>query len=412
MARNFLALFPALKYKNYQLYILAQLITVSGTWMQQVAQAWLVLTLTHSAFLVGVVAAARNLPTLLLFGLFGGAVVDRFRKKKAILFLTKICAMLLALVLGILTFTNVITLTQIAIFAFLLGVVDAIDNPARQVFVAGMVERKDLSSAIAINAGVFNAARFIGPSIGGFLIFLIQPAGVFMVNAIGYFAVIIALIFIKEKEVISKVEANPIKSIKVGLFYSFSHPTIRNLLFFGAISSVFGWSYSTILPVVARDDFGLGAVELGYMYSAFGIGSVVATIFVSIFANKINRVTYIISGSLLFSLSMIVFSYSSEFNLSLLLLFLAGIGLISQFAMMNATIQHIVPDNLRGRVMSIYLFMLIGMLPLGSFQIGFVAEHFGSMFAIGLGAFIVFFSGIFVAIKRKSIMEPLAFQRL
>jgi MFS family permease len=176
--------------------------------MQQVAQAWLVLQLTHSAFLVGVVAAARNLPTLLLFGLFGGAVVDRFKKKKTILFLTKICAMLLAIVLSLLTFADVITLTQIAILAFLLGVVDAIDNPARQVFVAGMVEKQDLSSAIAINSGVFNAARFIGPSIAGFLIFLIEPAGVFMVNAIGYFAVIIALVFIKEKEIILKVEAN------------------------------------------------------------------------------------------------------------------------------------------------------------------------------------------------------------
>jgi len=412
MARYFLSLFPAFKYKNYQLYIFAQLITVSGTWMQQVAQAWLVLQLTHSAFLVGVVAAARNLPTLLLFGLFGGAVVDRFKKKKTILFLTKICAMLLAIVLSLLTFADVITLTQIAILAFLLGVVDAIDNPARQVFVAGMVEKQDLSSAIAINSGVFNAARFIGPSIAGFLIFLIEPAGVFMVNAIGYFAVIIALVFIKEKEIILKVEANPIKSIKEGLSYSFSHPTIRSLLIFGAVSSIFGWSFSTILPVVARDDFGLGAVELGYMYSAFGIGSVVATVFVSIFANRVNKITYIIAGSFLFSLSMITFSYSSQFSFSLFLLFLAGLGLISQFAMMNATIQHIVPDNIRGRVMSIHVLMLIGVLPLGSLEAGFMAEHFGSLFAIGLGAFIVFFYGIFMAIKRKSIMEPLVSQKL
>ena len=403
MARYFLALFPAFKYKDYQLYILAQLITVSGTWMQQVAQAWLVLQLTHSAFLVGVIAAARNLPTLLLFGLFGGAVVDRFKKKKTILFLTKICAMILALALSLLTFADVITLTQIATLAFLLGVVDAIDNPARQVFVARMVEKEDLSSAIAINAGVFNTARFIGPSIAGFLIFLIEPAGVFMVNAMGYLAVILALIFIKEKEVASAVNGNPLKSIKEGVSYSFSHPTIRSLLIFGAVSSIFGWSFSTILPVVARDAFRLGAIELGYMYSAFGIGSVVATVFVSIFANRVNKITHIISGSLLFSLSMIIFSYSSEFNFSLFLLFLAGFGLISQFAMMNATIQYIVPDNIRGRVMSIHVFTLIGMLPLGSLEAGFMAEHFGSLFAIGFGAYIVFFYGIFIAIKKKSI---------
>jgi MFS family permease len=163
---------------------------------------------------------------------------------------------------------------------------------------------------------------------------------------------------------------------------------------------------------VARDDFGLGAVELGYMYSAFGIGSVVATVFVSIFANRVNKITYIIAGSFLFSLSMITFSYSSQFSFSLFLLFLAGLGLISQFAMMNATIQHIVPDNIRGRVMSIHVLMLIGVLPLGSLEAGFMAEHFGSLFAIGLGAFIVFFYGIFMAIKRKSIMEPLVSQKL
>lgn len=392
--RQFLALFPAFKYKNFQLFILGQFITVSGTWMQQVAQAWLVLTLTHSAFLVGVIAAARNLPTLLLFGLFGGAIVDRFKKKKTILYLTKICAMFLALILSLLTFTDVITLTQIAILAFLLGVVDAIDNPARQVFVAEMVEKQDLSSAIAINAGVFNAARMIGPSIAGFLIFLIEPAGVFMINAVGYLAVIFALIFIKEKEVVSSIEGNPLKSIKVGLSYSFSHPMIKSLLIFGALTSIFGWSYSTILPVVVRDVFRLGAVELGYMYSAFGIGSVVATILVSIFANRVNKIAYIIAGSLLFSLSMITFSYSSEFNLSLVLLFLAGVGIISQFAMMNTAIQHIVPDNIRGRVMSIYVFMLIGMLPIGSFQIGFLAEHLGSLTAIRIGAIVVLLFGI------------------
>lgn len=409
--RRFFSLFPALKYQNFRLFILGQLITVSGGWMQQVAQAWLVLSLTNSPFLVGIMAAARNLPTLLLFGLLGGAIVDRFEKKKTILYLTKTSAMILAFALGVLAFSGVITLAQIAVLAFLLGVVEAVDNPARQVFVAKMVEREDLSSAIAINAGVFNAARFIGPSVGGFLIYLIEPAGVFLVNGVGYLAVILALVFIKEKGGILASEANPIKSIEEGLSYSFSHPTIRALLIFGAITSVFGWSFSTILPVVAKDAFGLGAIELGYMYSTFGIGSVIATVFVSALANRVNKITYIIAGAMLFSLSMITFSFVSEFTLSLVLLFLAGLGLISQFAMMNATIQYIVPDSLRGRVMSIHVLMLIGMLPLGSFQIGLMAEHFGSLFAIGLGAFIVFVAAILISIYKKKITAPLAFQR-
>ena len=231
--------FPALQNKNYRIYIFGQFISVIGTWLQIVAQGWLVLQLSNSAFLIGLVAALATAPSL-LFSLFGGVIVDRFPKKK-VLFFTQSSSMVLALTLGILTLLNLATIPLICIMAFLMGTVNAVDAPARQAFVSELVNKEQLPSAIALNSGIFNAGRVVGPGLAGLLIALVGTGGAFISNGISYIAVIIALFFLNLPTSAPSLNTNPLQAIKNGVQYSFSHPAIRPLLLFTGMTSIFGW---------------------------------------------------------------------------------------------------------------------------------------------------------------------------
>ena len=395
--------FPALQNKNYKLYFYGQLISLIGTWLQIVAQGWLVLQLTNSAFLVGLVAAVALLPAL-LFSLFGGVIVDQFSKKH-ILLVSQSCAMALAIVLGILTLTGNITVWGIGTIAFLLGTVNAIDNPARQAFVPEIVSSEQLPSAIALNSGAFNAARVIGPSIAGVLIAIVGTGGAFIFNGLSYLAVLTALLAMKVAPFTKPVRKNALKAIKEGISYSISHPIIRVLISITGVVSIFGWSYMTIMPVIARNQFGLDATGLGYLYAASGLGSLIATFIVGGYAKKIPPVWFIFGGNSLFAISIILFSYTSSLLIALPLLFLVGMGLLSQAAMMNTIIQSLVRKELRGRVMSIYILMFLGLSPIGNFQIGWLSENISIGFALRLGAVIVFLFGLLVFYYRKRIRE-------
>lgn len=382
--------FPAFRHRNYQLYFLGQLVSLIGTWLQIVAQGWLVLQLTNSAFLVGVVAFLNTLPVM-IFALFGGVVVDRFHKKDIIYF-TQISEMMLALILGILTLLGVVNFYQIAILSFLLGTISALDLPARQTFVVELVGKEDLPSAIALNSGVFNGARVVGPAFAGILITAVGTGGAFIINGLSFLAVIFALTYIKVTKFLPKSHPHPLRAIKDGLVFSYTHQTIRSLLLFAGVTSIFGWSAGTILPVIVQNDFHAGSSVLGIMYSATGVGALVGVTLVSIYSKKVAPAVFIIGGSIIFSLLQLLFTFSNNLILASILLFIAGIGLIMQFSMTNSTIQHLVPDNFRGRVMSIYTLMFLGMSPIGSLQIGWVAEHFGSLNSVRFGAIILLIS--------------------
>lgn len=399
--RHFFSVFPAFASRNYQLYFAGQLISLSGTWLQIVAQGWLVLKLTNSAFLIGLVAAVAGLPTL-LFALFGGVIVDRFPKRKILLF-TQAASMILAFILGILTVLGVIRVWEIALLAFLLGTVNALDAPARLAFVVEMVGKKKLPSAIALNSGIFNSARVIGPSLAGFLIVFFGVGGAFILNGISYLAVIAALLFIKVNAPTFKTHLHPFRAIGEGLSYAAAHPIIRSLLLFTGVSSIFGWSYTTMMPLVAQNTFHVGAGGLGYLYAVTGIGALTATILVSALAKKIGPSVFIIGGNALFALAIAGFTFTSNLLAAFPFLFLAGLGLLSQFSMMNTTIQNLVEDRYRGRIMSLYTIMFMGLFPLGNFQIGFFSEHFGWQFAVRLGAAVVFLFGLFILWNRKKI---------
>lgn len=395
--------FPALLSRNYRIYFFGQFFSLIGTWLQIVAQGWLVLQLTSSPFQIGLVAALATIPSL-LFSLFGGVVVDRFSKKK-ILYFTQSASMALALTLGFITNAGQASVPVIGTIAFLMGTVNAVDAPARQSLVPELVQKPHLASAIALNSGIFNAARVIGPSLAGLLIAWVGIGGAFIANGLSYIAVLVALFFVRIQEQPASRLLKPLDAIREGIVYSFSHPIIRVLLLFVGMVSIFGWSYSTIMPVIARETYGLDARGLGYLYAAIGGGALLATYLVGSRAGNLRPLVFIVGGNTLFALSLTLFSLTAFFPLALGLLFLIGLGLLSQSSMTNTVVQGIVRQEFRGRVMSLYVLMFLGMAPIGNFEIGYLTEHLGVRTAFQINAAVVFLVGLFIFLKRKQIVE-------
>lgn len=395
--------FPALQNKNYRIYIFGQFVSVIGTWLQIVAQGWLVLQLSNSAFLIGVVAALATIPSL-LFSLFGGVIVDRVAKKK-ILFITQSSSMVLALTLGTITLTGVVTILLICIIAFMMGTVNAIDAPARQAFVSQLVTKDQLASAIALNSAIFNSGRVIGPSLAGILIAITGSGGAFIINGLSYLAVIVALFFMKISETVKPDNLNPLQAIREGIKYSFSHPIIKALLLLTGLISIFGWSYSTIMPVIAREVFHADASGLGYLYTATGLGSLLATYLVGAYSKRIPSILFIVGGNSIFCISLIIFVNTSNMPFALFLLFFTGLGLLCQSATMNTIIQGMVKNEFRGRVMSLYILMFLGLAPAGNFEIGWLTELIGISAAITINCCIVLAGGLALFYYRKSITE-------
>jgi len=397
-------LFPALENKNYKIYSLTQLVSLIGTWIQIVAEGWLVFQLTNSPFWVGVVAALGFLPVL-LFGLFAGTIVDRFPKRALFLF-TQISAMTLALILGILTLTGLINLPAIAVLAFLLGIVSALDSPLRFALVGEMVEKPHLASAIALGGSIFNAARVIGPAVAGLLIAATGVGWAFIINGFSFFLPIFSVFFIRFPKYKKIEHPHPFESIKIGIRYAFTHPIIKLLLIYVGLVAIFGWSYVTIMPVIAEEVFHQDSAALGMLYSASGLGSILGASLISTLMKKFDFKNIVFSGSLIFVLFIFLFTLTSNYTLALILLFFSGLGIAIQNIVLTTAVQHEVEGHLRGRVMSIYLIMFVGLAPLGSFQIGFLAEHLNSMTAIRIGAVIILFSAILLNYHLRKLETP------
>ncbi len=394
--------FPAFRSRNFRLYFLGQIISMIGTWLQMVAQGWLVLEMTGSAFWVGVTAAASTIPTLFL-SLIGGVIVDRY-SRKTILLWSQSFSMALAFILGLFTLTGMISIPVILVLAFLLGCVGAVATPAIQAFLSEMVDRSQLHSAVALNSAIFNASRVIGPAIAGLMISWIGTGGAFVANGLSYVAVIAALLAITTTAAPARTEhEHPLQSIRDGISYTWNHPLIRTIVLFVAVVSIFGWSFMAMLPVVAKRTFGLGASGMGTLYSAFGLGSLAATFFVSMSSGKVSASTMVVGGILTFAIALLAFTLTDNVPLGLFFLFISGLGMLSAFATMTATVQRLVEDRYRGRVMSIYLMVLMGLMPLGNLQVGFLSEHFGTAIAIRAGAVVTIIATLFLINSRKEI---------
>ncbi len=389
--------FPAFRYRNYRIYFAAQIIALTGTWMQTVAQGYLVYQLTHSAFLVGVVAALGNLPTT-FFALIGGTLVDRFPRRN-LLRITQACQFVLASSLGILIITDHITLPILAAGAFLMGMVNAIDQPARLSNVAFLVHKEHIHAAQAMNMATFNSARIIGPAIAGWLIYAFGIGWAFFINGLSFIAPFIAYNFIDFGAHIPKPHQGTWHAIKEGLSYAANHKLIRTLLLYMVIISIFGWAYTTMLPVIADRIFHKDAQGLGMLFAAAGGGSVLGALVASAYTNKFNPSKTMLLGGITFAISLFIFSTTSNFTIALIALFFSGFGMITQNSTIQASIQKSADDHVRGRIASLQTLAFVGMTPIGALQIGFVSEHFGPQIAVMVGAIVIFFAAIFLYFK-------------
>jgi MFS family permease len=397
MKTKFLEIMPAFRYRNYRIFFSAQIISLTGYWLQQVAMGYLVFQITHSAFMVGLMTAIAQLPAL-FFTLIGGVIIDRFPKKQ-ILLITQICHCILATLLGILTITGNINLFSLGAITFLIGLVQSVDQPARHAVIVDLVNKEDLHAATATNMSIFNSARIIGPTMAGWLILAFGVGWAFLLNGLSYLAPILAYNFIRFTPHIHKAHKGTLHAITEGLQYAATHKIIRLLLMYLAMVSIFGWSYTVIIPVIAEQVFQQGPRGLGYLYSAAGLGSVIGAISVSMYTKKFSGRKLVFYGGLLYAIAIIGFSFTYNFNMALFLLFLTGFGTTTQNSTIQATIQHEVEDNFRGRVSSIQSLVLMGLHPIGSFQVGTIAEHYGSQIAVRLGGIALFLSAILLYLK-------------
>lgn len=367
----------AMRHRNYRLFFIGQLISLTGTWMQNVAQGWLVLRLSNSPAMLGLVAAISSLPVL-LFSLPAGTVVDRVAKHRLLL-ITQIAAMLLAITLAALTLSGMVQVWHVLILAGLLGVVNAFDAPTRQAFTVEMVGREDLLNAIALNSSIFNAARTVGPAVAGVVVALIGEGLAFALNGLSFIFVIISLLLMRMPPFVAPGGAQRSGQLREGLAYIGSEPRVRALLIQAGAISLFCFVHIPLLPIFARDVLGIGAAGLGMLSAASGLGALAAALILARLGEHAPRGRLLITAALLYPILMITFSMSRSLPLALMVLTLAGWAGVTTMALSNTLIQSIVPDALRGRVMSVFTLLLMGMSPMGGMVAGLLAQAIGSV---------------------------------
>lgn len=371
------AMLRALRHRNYRLFFIGQLISLTGTWMQSVAQGWLVLRLTDSPALLGLAAAASSAPVLLL-SLPAGAIADRVSKRR-LLIVTQAAAMLLAAILALLTLTGLVQVWHVFVLAVLLGMANAFDAPARQSFTVEMVGREDLLNAIALNSSVFNAARSVGPAVAGLVVAWIGEGMAFAFNAASFIFVIAGLLMMRLPPFTNPGGRSRGGELREGLAYIAGEPRVRALLTLAAAISLFCFVHIPLLPVFARDVLGLGADGLGALAAASGLGALIAALLLAQLGDRLPRGRLLVAAALLYPGLMIAFTAMRSLPLAMLLLGLAGWAGVTTMALTNTLIQSIVPDRLRGRVMSVFTLLLMGASPMGGMLAGLVAQLVGSV---------------------------------
>lgn len=382
----------ALRHRNYQLFFGGQCISLTGTWMQNVAQAWLVYQLSKSSFLLGLVGFVGQFPVFLIAPL-AGHVADRWSRHRIIV-ATQAAMMLLAFALAAITFSGVVQVWHVVVLAALLGVVNAFDMPARQAFVVQMVGRADLTNAIALNSSLFNGARIVGPAIAGLLVAAIGEAWCFFANGVSYIAVIAGLLLMRIEPHVQPPQAeSAIAHIIAGFRWVGHTRPIRALLIQLGIVSLAGMPYAVLMPIFADRILHHGATGLGVLLGATGVGALGGALRLALRQGTRGLGRSLAYSTFSFGALLILFAYSRSFWLSAALLVPAGFAFISQMAGTNTLIQSMVPDALRGRVMSVYSMMFMGMAPLGALGAGIAAAHFGAPFTVALGGAGLCFTG-------------------
>ncbi|MGC2064182.1 MAG: MFS transporter [Thermodesulfovibrionales bacterium] len=391
--------FSALSHRDFRLFLIGQTISLSGTWMQSVAQGWLVYSLTKSPFYLGIVAAAGALPIMILT-LAGGVIADRFPKKNLLL-MTQALSILPALALGILTSLGIATVWHIAVVAFFLGSINAIDIPVRQSFLIEMVGRGDIVNAIALNSAVFNGSRIIGPVIAGVSIAYLGMPACFFINALSFIAVIIALAMMQSQGKKPVTSEGVIKDFMKGIRFIRSRTEILHVIALIAVFSLVGIPYINLIPVFAGEVYNTGPRGLGFLVGASGLGALTAALGIAVAGNIANKSRFMSSAALCFSVALILFSLTGLFWIALIVIAVGSWGMVSYLAAANSYIQVSVPDELRGRVMSIYSFVFLGVVPIGNTLMGITADLIGTRQAVLAGGVICLLSSALFSLKYR-----------
>jgi MFS family permease len=381
--------FGALAHRNFRLFFIGQGISLVGTWLQNVGEGWLILTLTNSPFYVGLTAALSSLGVL-LFSLYAGVIADRVDKRRVIIFM-QVAFMLEAFTVAILVRTGVVAVWQVLVLATMLGIASAFDIPMRQSFIVEMVGKEDLMNAIALNSSLFNAARVVGPAIAGFLIGAFGIAWCYLLNGVSYIAVIAGLLLMRLPRTARPPQTTSTwTGFREVLAYLRGDRRSRVLMTLTAIISVFGFPYIAMMPVFARDVLHRGAGGYGALTSSIGIGAVIGALAIALASARIRRRgRLMLLGGTVFGLLLILFSASRVLPLSMVLLALTGCAMIVNNSITNTLLQTSAPDHLRGRIMGFYSFVFVGMAPFGAFLFGVVAEHIGVSITLAAGGAIV-----------------------
>jgi MFS family permease len=373
--------FRALKHRNFQLFIVGQLISLIGTWMQTTAQQWLVYRLTGSVALLGVFGFANQVPMLLLAWM-GGYAGDRYNRHRGVI-VTQTCSMLLAFALAALTLTHVIRVWHLIVIAFLVGIVNAFDVPIRQAFFVHMVGKDDLPNAIALNSSIFNGARVIGPAVAGFTIVLVGEGWCFFLNGVSFIAVLVALLMMRiERSEGPPAEQSPIRSFIQGFRFAMSDVPIRSALLLLSVLSMFGLQYAVFLPIYAKDILHGGAKALGLLMSAAGVGAVLGALQFAARTQYKGLTRWMATTCTVCGVALMVIAAARTFWLCAVVLFVVGFAATSQMAATNTLIQRRVPDEMRSRLMAVYATMFMGVQPIGALIAGGVAKHLGAPYTL------------------------------
>jgi MFS family permease len=377
-------LLRALRHRNYRLFVSGQLVSLIGTWMQSVAESWLVYRLTGSAVLLGLVGFSNRIPVF-LFSTLGGSVADRYDRHRIVI-ATQVLSMLLASALAALTLTHVVQVWHLMTIAALLGLVNAFDIPARQSFVVELVDRADLQNAIALNSSMFNGARIVGPAIAGVLVAAVGEGWCFFANAVSYVAVIAGLLMMRVTP--SPRAARPASAlahVTEGFrFVLQSRPILALLLLLGLVS-LMGTPYSVLMPIIADQTFHRGSQGLGLLMGASGVGALIGALSLARRTTLRGYGRTVAVAATSFGLSLIAFSSVHYFWLAVAFLLPAGFSMMTQMAASNTLIQSMVPNVLRGRVMAVYSMMFMGMAPIGALLAGALADWLGATTTVAAG---------------------------
>ncbi|MEP7366514.1 MAG: MFS transporter, partial [Acidobacteriota bacterium] len=380
-------LFRALRHRDFRLYVAGQVISVTGTWVQSLALSWLVYRLTHSALLMGTVGFASQIPVLLL-GPIGGLVADRFPRRRIVILMQSLM-MVQAAVLAVLTYTGAIHVWMIIVLALVMGTLNAFEIPARQALYVHMVGKDDLANAIALNSMTFNAARVVGPSVGGIFVAAFGEAVCFLINSVSYLAVLACFLLMRTPEPGRSAPPSVLDHLRSGFEYAWNHRPVRALLILTALMNFGSAPPLALGPLFADAIFHRGAQGLGLILGIFGIGAVAGTLAL---ANETStrKLPGIISFNAIgVAVGLLTYAWAPVFPVILVGASIGGFCTMRQLAATNGLIQTIIDDDFRGRIMALYSMMVIGMLPLGNFAAGAIAEHIGVRWAVCLGGLLV-----------------------